>query len=190
MKRLFNIFNLFFIALIIFAGCKKGEEDPNFSFRTRKDRLTGDWILTRGFISSTNKNSTVNTTYSNSTYITTSSQNPELVIEGNYSRTLSINKEGNFIDETYKDDQFLKMQGEWTFLSGNKSDDLKNKEAVLFKITSQFNSFGNILNQYEGDKRPLITVRLKNLSNTEIVWTSNGTMDDQVTESELTWKLR
>ncbi len=190
MKGSYRIFSICFVSMLLILGCKKGEEDPTLSLRTRKERFAGDWNLTRGFVSSTSKNSVVNTSYTESAYTTTTSLNPDLVINGSYTRTLSINKEGTFIEETYKDDQYTKDQGYWTFLSGNDIEKLKNKEAVLFKIASQFNSVGNILNQFEGEERPLATIRLKKLANKEMVWTINGIVDEQITEGELTWTLR
>jgi hypothetical protein len=190
MKGSYRIFSVCFVSMLLILGCKKGEEDPTLSLRTRKERFAGDWNLTRGFVSSTSKNSVVNTSYTASAYTTTTSLNPDLVINGSYTKTLSINKEGTFIEETYKDNQYTKDQGYWTFLSGNDIEKLKNKEAVLFKIASQFNSVGNILNQFEGEERPLATIRLKKLANKEMVWTINGIVDEQITEGELTWTLR
>ena len=190
MKESYRIFYFYFVVMLMLWGCKKGEDDPTLSLRTRKERFAGDWNLTRGFISSSSKNSVVNTSYSESVFTTTTSLNPNLVLSGSYSRTLSINKEGTFIDEIYKDNQFTKDQGFWTFLSGNDIEELKNKEAVLFKIASRFNSVGNILNQFEGEERPLATIRLKKLANEEMVWTINGIVDEQITEGELTWTLR
>jgi len=190
MKQSYRIISICFVSILMLLGCKKGEEDPTLSLRTRKERFAGDWYLIRGFVSSSSKNSVVNTSYNDSVFSTTTSLNPDVVISGSYSRTLSINKEGTFIDETYKDNQFTNDQGLWTFLKGNDIEDLKNKEAVLFKITSQFNSVGNILNQFAGEERPLITIRLKKLAHKEMVWTINGIVDEQITEGELTWVSR
>jgi hypothetical protein len=40
---------LVFGLLFLFpAACKKGENDPLISLRTRKDRVAGDWRLTGG----------------------------------------------------------------------------------------------------------------------------------------------
>lgn len=190
MKGAYRIFSICFVSILMLLGCKKGEDDPTISFRTRKERFVGDWNLTRGFVSSTSKNSVVNTSYSGSVFTTTTSLNPDLILSGSYTRTLSINKEGTFIDETYKSSEFTKEQGLWTFLEGNNIEKLKNKEAVLFKIASRFNSVGNILNQFEGEERPLVIIRLKKLTNKEMVWTINGIVDEQITEGELTWTLR
>ncbi len=33
------------LIIILLGGCQKGEEDPTFSLKTRKGRLTGDWML-------------------------------------------------------------------------------------------------------------------------------------------------
>jgi len=190
MKSSFSILALCIFSLVLLAGCKKGEDDPTISLRSRKERFSGDWQLTRGFVISTNKNTVVSTTYNGNSFTTTSSLNPELVINGSYIRTLSINKEGTFIDEINKDNLFKKEQGLWTFLSGNDIEDLKNKEAVLFKVSSQFNSEGNILNLYKGEERPLFVIRLKKLTYNEMVWTTNGNIDEQITEGELTWIAR
>jgi hypothetical protein len=175
---------------IFFAGCKKGEDDPLISLRSRKARFIGDWALQRGFISTNNNNTIITTIYTSSTFKTTSTLNPDLISEGTYKRTLSTNKEGTFIEEIQKDEQYLKNQGIWIFLPKSKADDLKSKESVLFKVQSQFNSNGNILNQFEGEERPMNSVRLKKLSKDEMVWTINGKFDNEVTEGEFTWILR
>jgi hypothetical protein len=190
MKKISSFLALCFICILFLFGCKKGEEDPSFSLRSRKERISGDWELVRGFVASTNKNTIINTTYNGTSFTTTSSQNPNLVINGAYSRTLSINKEGTFVEDIYQDNQNIKEQGTWTFLSGNKLENLKNKEAVLFKISSTFNSIGNILNQFEGSECPLRSIRLKKLASKEMIWEINGKQDELIVESELTWKLR
>lgn len=43
MKNLLSI--LFLIALLAFTSCKKGDNDPFFSFYTRQARMHGDWTL-------------------------------------------------------------------------------------------------------------------------------------------------
>ena len=40
---------LLFSFVLIFTGCKKGEDDPFISFRTRKARVTGNWKLAGGY---------------------------------------------------------------------------------------------------------------------------------------------
>lgn len=184
------MFTIVVVMMLHLSGCKKGEDDPAFSLRSRKDRFSGDWSLTRGFISLTNSTTVITTKFTATRFTTTSSLNPGQEISGSYSRNLSVNKDGTFIDEVSKNNEYYKDQGLWLFLAGNELEDLKNKEAVLFKIASQFKSIGNILNQFEGEERPLFTIKLKKLTNNEMVWITNGIFDEQITEGELTWTSR
>ena len=41
---------LIFSSLLVFTGCRKGEDDPFLSFRSRTARLTGEWKLKSGEI--------------------------------------------------------------------------------------------------------------------------------------------
>ena len=47
----FNLL-LFIIIIVVFtmSSCKKGEDDPFISFRSRKARITGEWNLKSGII--------------------------------------------------------------------------------------------------------------------------------------------
>ena len=51
-----------FVIVSLFSSCKKGEEDPSISLRTRTNRLTGKWKLESAIGS-------INLTYSNDLYI-------------------------------------------------------------------------------------------------------------------------
>ncbi|NSW46420.1 MAG: hypothetical protein HPY79_11460 [Bacteroidales bacterium] len=45
MKKLVSIFSLFLVMAFIYSGCRKGEEDPWLSLRSRNQRLIGKWKL-------------------------------------------------------------------------------------------------------------------------------------------------
>lgn len=47
MKRLsgYSILILLLSSILVFDGCKRGDDDPFFSFRSRKARVTGDWAF-------------------------------------------------------------------------------------------------------------------------------------------------
>lgn len=47
MKRLsgYSILILLLSSILVFEGCKRGDDDPFFSFRSRKARVTGDWAF-------------------------------------------------------------------------------------------------------------------------------------------------
>ena len=40
-----RIVALFILATFILVGCKKGENDPLISLKTRKSRLSGEWKM-------------------------------------------------------------------------------------------------------------------------------------------------
>ncbi|MBT3963903.1 MAG: hypothetical protein HOE95_07270, partial [Flavobacteriales bacterium] len=42
MKKLIGIS---LVVVLMLPGCKKGEEDPFFSFSSRKGRLAGEWVV-------------------------------------------------------------------------------------------------------------------------------------------------
>lgn len=56
---------------VVFSGCKKGEDDPFLSFRSRNARIIGEWIIntmsqTTTTVDETNSTNTVNSDYSHS----------------------------------------------------------------------------------------------------------------------------
>lgn len=47
MRRInkYTVLLLVISSILVFEGCKRGEDDPFFSFRSRKARVTGDWAF-------------------------------------------------------------------------------------------------------------------------------------------------
>jgi len=52
-NKILNLTLLVFVFTLIFSGCKKGEDDPFFSFRSRNARIAGEWVI-RSFTKSVN----------------------------------------------------------------------------------------------------------------------------------------
>lgn len=119
------------------SNCRKGENDPLISLRTRKARLTGDWLLKEGNLTrtySTSSNSATHTTnYSNSRK---SVNDNGSIKETSYTQRLTLRKDNSFereiIDNNIKTIHF----GSWSFVNKNKDQKLKNKEAILLSIDS------------------------------------------------------
>lgn len=129
------------------AACKKGENDPFLSLRSRNARITGTWKLTSQETSDTfvvgditNANST---SYDGTTLNTTEAGVTNSV---NYSQTIEINKDGTYKMIIVEDGISYENQGNWWWLSSKKRkvriafdddwgsfyiDRLKNKEMVL-----------------------------------------------------------
>jgi hypothetical protein len=137
---------IFYFALIaiIIAGmstvtsCKKGENDPFLSLRSRKARITGEWKLSQGTITSSFTSGSLS---GSSTQIYTGST---CTSDGNtysYSENLTIKKDGTY-EVVIVDDGFVyTVKGLWFFAGKIKDLDIKNKEAVVFS-EQQYNESG------------------------------------------------
>jgi hypothetical protein len=116
-------------AALTMVGCKKGQEDPLLSLRSRKARLAGRWTLTEAVY------------YKNGEKLNIGKNN-ELVENGKVltcAWSITIDKDGSVAElittsgegERWSFDRF----GTWTFL--DKHEEYKNKEVVQFEYTRQ-----------------------------------------------------
>ncbi len=134
---------LLFITFII-SSCKKGKDDPFFSFLTRKQRLAGDWEMTSGaavFTYYQPGKPVINDYFKFEkgalTLNETETSGPPTIYTGKYALTLSFKKDGKFtFTETITGTtrQLLTGSGSWNFTSG--VGQYKNKECVTLKISN------------------------------------------------------
>lgn len=145
---------IFLIGILTFNSCKKGENDPFISLRSRDARITGEWKLT-GF-SQTNvqynpysQTTTTTTQTLNGTNLTvTSGSSSETYV---YSYEMTIEKDGAFSMVEIADGDKKEETGNWFWLNSGKDktyislgsnqfyvDQLKNSELVLvLNLTSK-----------------------------------------------------
>lgn len=111
------------------TGCKKGENDPFLSLKSRKARISGEWKLSEGTVTeSQTSGGTTNTdvtTYSGTTVSSGGSTST-------YSETLTIDKDGTFEVNIVEDGFSNTIRGNWYFSGKSKDIDLKKKEAIIF----------------------------------------------------------
>lgn len=163
-----NIFKITLLLLIgtFFYSCKKGPEDPAISFRSRKARLTGDWVGTNysSEINSTSANtngqtsSTKETINSGETEIsiktesgtktitasgTVSFHNLEITKDGDYFYSLQYNTVANYNDTTATGTSLTitkkvskTINKQGKWAFTGKLDGSKNKENVLLSLNS------------------------------------------------------
>lgn len=139
-----KIISFVFSALVVvgltttFTGCKKGENDPFLSLKSRKARISGEWKLVSGSETSTYSSGGVSgsssATYTETSYINNGTAYP-------YSETMTIDKDGTYKIEVTYDGDFYTITGNWFFAGAVKDLDLKNKEAVVF-ATGQYSEPG------------------------------------------------
>jgi hypothetical protein len=124
---------------LIFQECKKGPDDPEISFRSRKTRMTGEWHLSTGNAGLTLLDPTASPyaqgfvldgTHAKATE--TPAGGTPIVYSFVFLLSLDVKKDGTFtLVETYGN-KVLNAKGKWNFLSG--IGEAKNKEYVNFVI--------------------------------------------------------
>lgn len=183
------------LTLLVLAGtfiglqsCKKGENDPAISFKSRTERLSGDWKLTnkQGNIVfnyvTPNKDSisTLSSVYNYNGTLgieqTTQSSNTvgTTTKDYNYTFKISFEKNGNYkyeavfqrpVGGTNSINQIYKGSGNWNWLDKGKEKvaiRLENEGSIIGLDTLNANTLlpYTISNEYYLDK----------LSSTEMVW--------------------
>ncbi len=140
MKKLIQTLALAAVVVVSgasFTACKKGENDPGLSLKSRKGRLTGDWKVTKADMTQTSGGSTSSTKIDGTTITQTSGGGS---ITGTCAYTLTIDKEGTYEfkqSETYGGITNNRTEkGRWSFLGKNKDGEIKNKEAIVLMETS------------------------------------------------------
>lgn len=143
----FSVFTKFkqiglLLCLVLFVStCKKGEDDPFVSLKTRKARMEGDWRFVSGklVIGTTDLSSWAryNEVYefTGSGYEVTSTGAVNAVVsKGTFILGLSIDKDGHFSGEEIFDGKIFQAEGNWDFNSGISSK--KSKSEINFTITN------------------------------------------------------
>lgn len=178
-SKIFFIIICLFLSLLFF-GCRKGENDPLISLRTRKARITGVWNLTSG-----------NYSYdSPGVYfleIEYDGKTAEESIDGiisstyDYSVRFTINKDYTFERITNENGFSKTEKGSWFFTKKSKSLDLKNKEAIILSISSITSS--GVTTTYTGPDANEILI-IDKLKNDEVIFKSENTYTSTVTDTE------
>jgi len=175
------------LALAMLFGCKKGENDPGISFRSRDARIVGEWKI--GSFEKESKTVDINYT-GNPAVLTTKTKVAATMYDGSkvtvtttnagttkvttdtvtYAYSLNIEKDGNctFIETASKGGVTSTYTSKGTWLWANSK---KNKSFVNFNFTdiSPSNLFSSGL------------YRIDQLKNKEMVLISNDYDNDETT---------
>ena len=151
MKKLFLLAAGAFLLTANLTSCKKGENDPALSLKSRKARLTGEWTVTNmtGDESQIYTDLNISESYSaNRVYNGKNQINTIKDVNGNvknvstsddFTLTFTFKKDGTFTiaqKETANSSE-MSSSGNWVFLDKNKNSKLKKKEAILLSMTSE-----------------------------------------------------
>jgi hypothetical protein len=200
MKKLI-ILSLAAIALMAnLSSCKKGENDPFLSLKSRKARVVGEWAVTMEegksqdiskisfggvtVTTTTNETSTYNGTLFTSTSVTTSSAggNPlENTYNDVYTQSYTFEKDGSFSLETvYTGQNYTeKMEGTWAFVGKSKTAELKNKEAIALSVTKYSDIDNGVTTTYSATGfDDSIIIAIDRLKNKEMVFIQESTYSE------------
>jgi len=174
-NKLFVISILLITILTTISSCKKGEDDPFFTLRSRTSRLVGEWKVSEldYNVKRTEDGITTDATY---TYL-----NGDIKIsykDGTYFDyklfdRYTFEKNGTYERRIeYPNGSYKLTEGNWSWLKKNKDLGLKNKEAILLTATmiTESESDKTEIDIYSGNTNRLDDMLVfKRLSNDEIV---------------------
>lgn len=129
------------LALGLLGSCKKGEDDPMLSLRTRRARMEGDWrlekatvtITTVDFANAARLNDVFQISNSKATLTETGPGITANTYTGAYFLHFKCNSDGTYTISEQLGVKNISYGGSWAFNS--KSGSEKNKESATFRIT-------------------------------------------------------
>ena len=197
MKKLLLLGAAAMVLVANLSSCKKGENDPFLSLKSRKARLCGEWTVTKSEGTSSyatgialTSNSTV-TTYNGTTEtsITTGvlgAGNPNV---SSYTQSYTFVKDGTFTMVFTSGTDVDTYEGNWMFLGKNKNADLAKKEAVMLSITKQTSSSNgtSVTESFTGYNNTTYTFLLDELKSKQITMIDESTnVDGAITSTNKT----
>ena len=195
-----NTVVLLLSALVIagsFSGCKKGENDPFLSLRSRKSRLEGNWVIVKEEVSETNINGStteiMQSVYDGEMKVTTTTTtvgtiSTTVIDTVKYTFNFDIKKDGNYKITAANENKIdiVTTEGTWLFLGKSKLNDLKNKEAILLTTTKQVVSSNPVANSVNYENLNGLTIVIDALKNKEMmtIVEENSSNEDGLTSSK------
>jgi len=156
---------------ILTSSCRKGEDDPFLSFRSRNARLSGEWKLVEASKRYEEKVDLkiIATTFElhGNTMKAIQSQvgRPNLSMEFNYSERIEFDKDGTYDYSIREDGNNYFSKGNWMWVHENEQEDIEDKEAVILTVTEDNDGL-----TYSGKTNPPREIWVfKKLSNKELI---------------------
>jgi len=193
MKKIFSVL-LMLTLCIVAIQCKKGEDDPLISLRSRKARVTGDWSLTSGTmtggyrtgnLSSTSSVIMTQNAYSGTYTYVNGSWSQTNTQAGIYKYSITFNKDGSFTSTEIFDTDIVIVSGTWNFTDG--IGDSKKREQIVLFLKSSTGISGSTTLSYTGNK-VYMTFNIKELRNKKMVLTRTETETSGTDSNDFKWE--
>jgi|GEM_PF-4501053 len=185
LKQLGYIALLLCTVSILFSACRRGDNDPLVTLRTRKARLTGDWKLNAGLnvlVANGVKNEH---SYERDSIFERSSQNGNItLIVRQHQERLSIRRDGSYLLDIRTSDsggtnQTYTIEGSWNFAFRSKKAAVKNKEVLTMTETKRVETGAGTCNCTQSDLKPESSEQwfIESLRHDEFVVTYNNILN-------------
>jgi hypothetical protein len=156
----------------LFVSCKKGDDDPFISFRTRKARVVNSWTCKKMTAQYSYKDNSgadvIGLSYSGADMVITDS-NAGSTDFMPYSLKLQFEKDGKFSAYEQLDSDVNMCEGTWNF-NGKIGED-KNKESITINITKSTLGNDEGLFMIAGTT---VTYKIKELRNKKMILTADS----------------
>lgn len=186
MKKVISIIFVALLCIAVLPSCKKGENDPAVSLRSRKARVAGEWTVTSGegkYVETGSFPYNSSWTFDGSLYTETYSSGSNSV-----RRTIDyvFDKDGTFKFTDTEDGEVTTIEGVWNFASG--VGETKKKSQLVLSYNKITDLSG--VSTYEGFI-PFETFDLDELRNSKMVLktTTKGTFSGGTYDRTEQWVL-
>lgn len=178
------------IVLATFAGCKKGENDPFLSFRSRDARVVGEWKVSSYAYDEAsvngNNTTTVKVAYDGSNYSSTNSNANPPVDKGTYAIMFEMLKDGTLKytqTRTEGNSSATTVQeGNWAWMDSRKNKSIINLSVSGDQINNNYIQGGTYIVDQLKNKEIVLTQAFSNsfessgAAGTKISFKSNSTL--------------
>ena len=199
MKRLsgYAVILIVLSSILVFDGCKRGNDDPFFSIHSRKARVTGDWAIEtmeRNVTQLLSNGTTAKINFKVANDIVT-----QVVDSINTSHDTSVTTTGVVKENFYRFDKNSKMEylfhyelsKLWTVVDENTNITTYDKMVFTYeeRATGSWNFLSSVekhgVNKYKNKERLALIFESNNI--TQSTLTSHWTVDENGTFSPTTW---
>lgn len=181
---------LFLFSLVCLAACKKGEDDPFLSFRTRKNRVSGNWTLKQGQLTLHTEKASVTTDelyeYDKEQLNYTDVQKGNTLTGISHHLKISFDKKGKFKIEEETAGTQTEVSGTWDFENGVGKG--KTKEYINMTITAVGSGKINYLDGFNKSQSNF-TYRIKELRNKKMVLVAEQELIDDNSKGPVTIRV-
>lgn len=189
----------------VVTSCKKGENDPFLSLRTRKARVVGEWKVVSSSSEEVDTNGDKTTRTFDGTTLTEvdydASSGNTSTSTNTQTEEWTFDKDYSFVYKLTTPSGTQQYDGSWTFMGKSKEGDVKKKENIglrILKYTSTPTAGVSQTTTYSGDQDIFTVYEIDQLKNKEMIiksgskdtYTSGGTVENSSQTSTSTLQLK